>query len=140
MALALAADMGVLAPGHAMPGAALDAPELLDIDVDELARVATFVAVRRLGRFEPRELAQADPRQDARDRRERHAEHLGDLRAGHAQPSQRGDRLHASLAGSRRLARGRRRAIAQAGLALGPVTAPTCAPCGRSLRRPRPPS
>jgi hypothetical protein len=33
----------VLAPGHAVPGAALDAPEPLDVDVDQLARVAALI-------------------------------------------------------------------------------------------------
>jgi hypothetical protein len=37
MALAIAADVGVLVAGDAVPGAALDAPELLDVDVDQLA-------------------------------------------------------------------------------------------------------
>jgi hypothetical protein len=123
VALATAAEVGVLAPGDAVSGAALDAPELVDVDVDQLAGMAALVAVRRLRWLQPRQLAQPDPRQDARHRGERHREHLGDLRPGHAQPPQRGDRLHAVLAGSRRLARRRRRAIAQARLALGPVAA-----------------
>jgi len=106
-----------------VPGAALDASELLYVDVDELARVAALVAVGRLGRLEPRELAQADPRQDARDRRERHLKQLGDLRSRHAQPPQRGDRLHAIFAGSRRLPGRRRRTITQARLALGAIAA-----------------
>src|SRR3954449_618722 len=42
----------------AMPGPP-DAPELLDVDVDQLAGQRTLVAVRRLGRFDRRQLAQA---------------------------------------------------------------------------------
>jgi len=37
------------APGDPLARPALDAPELLDVDVDELARPAAFVAVDRLG-------------------------------------------------------------------------------------------
>jgi hypothetical protein len=50
----------------ALAGAALDAPKLLDVDVDQLARALAFVA---LGRLEPEaaELAHPDPGQDPRD-------------------------------------------------------------------------
>ena len=37
--------------------------ELLDVDVEELAWPFALVAVRRLGRLEPRQLAQPDPGQ-----------------------------------------------------------------------------
>jgi hypothetical protein len=72
VALAIAANVGVLVAGDEVPGAALDAPQLLDVDVDQLARVTTLVAVRRLGWLQPRQLAQPDPHEDARNRRERH--------------------------------------------------------------------
>src|SRR5215218_4063506 len=50
---------------YAMAGAALwDPAELLDVDVQQLARVPALVAVRRLGRLESAELAQADSEQD----------------------------------------------------------------------------
>jgi len=49
------------APGDPFARAALDAPELLDVDVDELARPAAFVAVDRLGGLEPRALAEPLP-------------------------------------------------------------------------------
>jgi hypothetical protein len=45
-----------------MPGAAdRDATEALDVDVDQLARMPTLIAVRRLKRIEPRALAEPDP-------------------------------------------------------------------------------
>ena len=40
-----------------------NAAKLLDVDVEELARPLALVAVRRLGRLEPRQLAQPDPGQ-----------------------------------------------------------------------------
>jgi hypothetical protein len=68
----------------ALARAALDAPELLDVDVDQLAGPRTLVALRGLAP-QPAELAHPDPGQDARHRRQRHAEQLGDLGAGEAQ-------------------------------------------------------
>ena len=77
----------------------MDPAELLDVDVDQLAGPLALVALGGL-EAEPAELAHPDPRQDARDRRERHLEHLGDLRAGEPQPAQRGDRLDPPLVGA----------------------------------------
>jgi hypothetical protein len=68
----------------ALARAALDAPELLDVDVDQLAGPRALVALRGLAP-QPAELAHPDPGQDARHRRQRHAEQLGDLGAGEAQ-------------------------------------------------------
>ena len=48
----------------AVTEAALDRAQLLDVDVDQLARSGALIAVRRLGRLEPAELAQADSGQD----------------------------------------------------------------------------
>ena len=48
----------------AVTEAALDRAQLLDLDVDQLARSGALIAVRRLGRLEPAELAQADSGQD----------------------------------------------------------------------------
>jgi hypothetical protein len=47
----------------AFAGAALDAPELFDVDVDQLARPLTLIA---LGRLEPEaaQTAHPDPRED----------------------------------------------------------------------------
>src|SRR5688572_8708788 len=69
-----------------------NAPELLDVDVDELARTLALVA---LGRLEPEsaEAAHPDPGQDSRDGRLRHPQHLSDLGTGHAQTPQAGDHL-----------------------------------------------
>jgi hypothetical protein len=89
--------LGQLAP--TLAGAALDAAELLDVDVNELARALALVTLRRL-EPEPPELAHPDPRQDPGDRRLRHRQHLGDLGAGHAQPPQRRDHLDAPLVGA----------------------------------------
>ena len=69
----------------------LDPAELLDVDVDELARPGALVADRRL-EPEPAEPAHPDPRQDPGHSRERHRERLGDLRRGHPQPAQLRDR------------------------------------------------
>jgi len=71
-------------PGDPVSGAlAADPAELLDIDVDQLARPLAFVAIGRLGWSEAAALAEPDLLQPPRDRRERHAEDLGDLRGGH---------------------------------------------------------
>src|SRR5215211_2104583 len=66
----------------AMAGApAADPPQLLDVDVDQLARPLALVAVGRLGRLEAAALAETDPRQPPGDRRERHPQDLGDSAA-----------------------------------------------------------
>src|SRR3954453_5808108 len=90
---------------------------LFDIDGDELAGVLALVA---LGRFpaEPSQLAHPDPRQDARDRRERHPEQLGDLATGEPEPPERRDRLDPSLLGAVGHDPGRGRAVDQPGGAL----------------------
>jgi len=76
----------------------VDPAELLYIDVEELAWTGALVAVGRLERLQPRQPAQTDPRQDPRHRRERHPEHLGDLRRSHPQTPQRRDQADALLA------------------------------------------
>src|SRR5438309_983144 len=80
----------------AMPSATCDAPELLDVDMDQLARSLALVALSGLKTKAP-ELAHPDPREDPRDRRQRHPERLGDLGTREAQPPQRRDRLHPLL-------------------------------------------
>jgi len=62
---------------------ATNATEHLDVDMDELARVATLVAVGRLRRLEPGALAQADALQPEGDGRERQMEDLCDLGRRH---------------------------------------------------------
>ena len=103
--------------GHAVPGAG-DHAEPLDVDVDQLARACALVAICRLGRFEPAELAQPDPPQDRRDGRERHTETDRDLRSGHPQPPQRRDRPDPVLGRAVRDRPRRRAAIDQPILAL----------------------
>jgi len=62
-AIALQATLAV----NALPSAAgQDAAALFDVDVDQLAGMATLVAVGRLGRLEPRQLAQPDAQQHRR--------------------------------------------------------------------------
>jgi hypothetical protein len=99
----------------ALAGAALDASELFDVDVNQLTRPSALVALRGL-QAEPAEPAHPDPRQDARHRRERHREQLGDFWAGEPQPAQRGDRLDPPLRRAVGDQLGRRRAIQQPGL------------------------
>jgi hypothetical protein len=79
---------------HAVAGAVIrDPAERLDVDVDELARVAALVAVWRVGRREPRALAEADPLEPGGDGRQRDPEDLFDLGRGHPEPAQLLDRV-----------------------------------------------
>src|SRR5579875_2363962 len=77
-----------------------DPPELLDVDVDQLAGALPLVAVGGLRWLEGTEPAKADSGQDARDGRGRHPQALGDLCAGHAQSAQGGDRTGALRSGA----------------------------------------
>jgi hypothetical protein len=129
---------------HAFAGAALDATEPFDVDVDELARPAVLVPDRLL-QAEPSEAAEPEPGQDPRDRRQRHRERFGDLCGGEAQSAQRDDHLD-PLGGCAVGDPPRRRgAIEQAGLALQlvaahPLTTTAHADaCGLGRRRQRPP-
>jgi hypothetical protein len=85
--------------GEAMPSAAMDPPDLLDIDVQQLARSRSLVAFCGL-QPEPAEFAHPDPGQDPRHGRDRHPEALGDLSAAHPQPTERSDHLEAPLIGA----------------------------------------
>ena len=108
--------------------------ELIHVDVKKLdARPGHRVGHQSAGghhrrvltgglQAEPPEPAHPDSREDARDRRERHRERLGDLRAAQAQPPQRRDRLHAPLVGAIGDSRRRRGAIQQPELALDAIT------------------
>jgi hypothetical protein len=82
------------AAADSFAGAALDAAELLDIDVHELAGSGALVA-NGLLESDPAEPAHADPGQDPRDRRERHPQCLGDLGRSEAQAAQLDDRVDA---------------------------------------------
>jgi hypothetical protein len=77
----------------------LDPPELLDVDVDQLARALALVASRRQQAY-PSEFAHPDPGEDPRHGRYGQAEHFGDLRTGEPQPPQRGDRMDPLPAGA----------------------------------------
>src|SRR3954471_21777286 len=105
----------------ALARAALDAPELLDVNVDQFAGPLALIALSGL-ETQASELAHPDPREDPRHRRQRHLEQLGELRPGEAQPPQRGDRLNPTLVGAIGDYSGRRRAIQQSRLALSAVT------------------
>jgi hypothetical protein len=95
-----------------------DPAELLDIDVQQLARPLALVAIGRLGGLEPGELAEPDPGQDALHRGERHPERRGDLGASQAHPPQGRDRLDPILRRRACLASRGRGTIGQSGLAL----------------------
>src|SRR5205814_3646566 len=67
---------------------AVDPAELLDIDVDQLARVLALIAAHRIGRLQRAQPAQPEAAQDARDARLRDAGLARDLRPGPALASQ----------------------------------------------------
>ncbi len=73
------------AAGDPLAGATHDPPELLDVDVDELARTGALVAARRL-LAETSELPHSAAREDPRDGGLGHLEGLGDLGTGDPQP------------------------------------------------------
>ena len=66
----------------------VEAAELLDVDVDELAGVLAFVASHQLGRLEVPEAAQAGAVEDAADRGRRDPGGLGDVPAREALAAQ----------------------------------------------------
>jgi hypothetical protein len=68
-----------------VPGAVVNPTELLDANLDQLARTSSLVTLRWL-ETEPTESTHFDPVENPRDRRRRHVQALGDLRAGHPQP------------------------------------------------------
>jgi hypothetical protein len=119
-AAALRTDLDLVAlAGDPVAGAThVDAAELLHVDVDELAGPGELVAVRGLGRLQPRALAEPDPLEPGRHRRDRHRQRLGDLGGGHPQPPQRLDRRHPLRGGLVRDPLRRRAEIVQTGLAL----------------------
>jgi len=76
------ATVVVLAGGDAVTGALRDPPELPDVDVQQLTRPGSLVALRGLQADAP-ELADPESGQDSRHGPDRYPEALGDLRAGH---------------------------------------------------------
>ncbi len=79
------------AAGDALACAAVDAPELLDVDVDQLARSLALIAHRGL-QPEPAELAHPEPLAGPPQIVEhRQPEQIGELGGGEPQPAQRGE-------------------------------------------------
>ena len=115
---ALAAVAAGAATEDSVPGAATDPAQFLDVDVDQLAGPLALVAVGRLDRLKPRELAQADAGQHGRDRGKRHRQTQRDLRGSHPQPAQGGDQLDAFLRRAMRNRIGSGGAVQQPGPAL----------------------
>ena len=75
--------------------------ELLDVDVDELARMGALIASHRLGGLESRKPVEAKAAQDAADSRRRHADLGCDVLSRVALPPQS---LNRRGCGGRRLA------------------------------------
>src|SRR5262249_26368296 len=132
-----------LASEGPLAGAAFDPAEPLDVDVGEFARARALVA-NRLLEPELAEPAQSASGEDPRHRRDRHAEQLGDLGTGEAQPPHRDDQPDPLLRRPVGDAPRPRRAIEQAALAFEPVPADPLAraadadPGGLGRRRQRP--
>lgn len=82
-----AARLALVAAGDAMADA-LEAAELLDVDVDQLAGMLALVTADRLGRLQGGDAIEAEPPEDAADRRRRDAGFGGDLLAGPALAAQ----------------------------------------------------
>jgi hypothetical protein len=108
--------------------------------VDELARAAALVADSRL-KPDSAEPAHALSPQHRRDRRERHLQHLCDLRPGHPQTSQGDDDVDTILRRPIRNQPWRRRAISEPAVTLSPESADPFARTAKtdagSLRRRR---
>ena len=106
----------------------IEACELLDVEMDELARSLMLVAVDRLERIQAGATTQTRPFQDQRHRRECHPQHLGDLSRRHPQPPQPQYRLDTVGRRPARLPQRSRGAVEQTSLPLSP---PTRAPLRR---------
>ena len=93
----LPADAAGLALACAVAGDAmadaLEAAELLDVDVDQLAGMLALVAADRLGRLQRRDAVEAEALEDAADGGRRDADLGGDLLAGPALAAQGFDLL-----------------------------------------------
>jgi hypothetical protein len=123
---------------------ALDAAELLDVDVDELARCGPLVAAGGLGGARGRQAAEAAAAEHRPHRALRHAQHQGDPGAGEAQLAQGADRLLHLLGRAPRDPMGDRGAVLEAVVASAPARQPLPGPAlaqpGRLGGRPeRPP-
>ncbi len=85
----MAIDRAPRSPGDAMADP-LDAPELLAIDMDQLAGPLALIAHHHRLRFERGELAQAQAAQNGADRGDRHVQLPRYSRAAHPLPALRG--------------------------------------------------
>jgi hypothetical protein len=74
----VAIDRAGIPPGDAMSDRA-DPAELLDIEMDKLARVLALIATDRLGRLQRSEPVETEPTQDAADGRVRYSKFASDL-------------------------------------------------------------
>ena len=70
----------------------IELAQLLDVDVDDLARRGSFIAADRFGRLQRREPVEAEPLENTADGRRRNADLGGDLLAGMTLPAQSLDR------------------------------------------------
>ena len=120
----LPADAASVALAGAVAGDAVawavEAAELLDIDVDEFAGVLAFVAPHRLGRFERLEAVEPEAPQDTADGRGGDPDLGRDLRAAPTLPAERGDLLDHWRRGRPAQSVRSRRAVLQAFAPLGP--------------------
>src|SRR5262245_55045425 len=89
-------DRGRISPGDAVSDRA-DAAELLDVEMDELARVLALIASDRFSRLQGTQLVQSQSTQYAADRSWRDAGGGSDLLAGPTLPSQPFDLLNNRL-------------------------------------------
>src|SRR5690606_18190384 len=99
----------------------VEAAELLDVEVDQLARLLALVAADRLGRLQVAQSAEAGPAQHAADRRGRDAGRGGDLPADPALPAQLDDLLAGRLSGRLAQPMRPRGPVIEAGRTLGLV-------------------
>jgi len=74
----VAIDRAGIPPGDAMSDRA-DPAELLDIEMDKLARVLALIATDRLGRLQRSEPVETEPTQDAADGRVRYSKFASPL-------------------------------------------------------------
>ena len=99
----------------------VEATELLDVDVDHLARLVTLVAAHRHGWIKGIDPIQAQPLEDAADGGRRDRQFGSNLLAGAARPSQRFNLLNDGLRRGFAQPMRSRAAVVQASQALAPV-------------------
>src|SRR5690242_20664932 len=92
----MAIDHAGLAAGYTMAYGA-DPTELLDVEMDQLARVFAFIAPDRFGRLQGTQLTQTTSTQDTADSGRRDADLYGNLLARPALSAQLLNLVHHSL-------------------------------------------